>query len=71
MTGSSTEVCLKNTLPLVARNKILSNAMDFSLGTRPAKNPNLTGFDESPGNSFITKQIAEQDSLKEGCHQKI
>lgn len=41
--------------------------MDFSLGTRPAKNPNLTAFDESPGNSFITKQIAGLDSLNEGC----
>lgn len=47
VTGSSTAACFRNTLPLVARNRILSNAIDFPLGTRPVRNPNLTCFDWS------------------------
>ena len=69
VTGSSTVACLKNTFPLVARNKILSNTMDFSLGTRPAKKPNLTCFDESTDNSFTTKQTSGTNSLKGYCQQ--
>lgn len=69
VTGSSTAVCLKNTLPLVARNKILSNVMDFSLGTRPARNPNLICFDESPDNSFTMKQTTWTKSFRKGYCQ--
>lgn len=51
VTGSSTTACLRKTLPLVARNRILSNAKDFPLGTRPVRNPNLTCFDGSVDDS--------------------
>lgn len=47
VTGSSTTFCFKKTLPLVARNRILSKAIDLSLGTRPLTNPSLTCFDRS------------------------
>lgn len=47
MTGSSTSLCLRSTLPRVARKRILSKAMDFSLGTSPVINPNLTCLDAS------------------------
>ena len=56
-TGSSTAACFRNTLPLVARNSILSNAIDFSRGTRPERNPKLTGFDWSADDSFIIRQM--------------
>jgi len=56
-TGSSTAACLMYTLPLVARNIILSNGMDFSLGTRPVINPNFTCFDDSFNISY---RIASQ-----------
>lgn len=51
-TGVSTGTCFRNTFPLVARNNILSNAIDFSLGTRPLMNPKLTCFDWSVCNSY-------------------
>lgn len=53
VTGSSTADCLRNTLPLVARNRILSKAMDFSLGTSPEMEPNFTCFDESIAISWM------------------
>ena len=54
VTGFSTTACFTKILPLVARNRILSNAIDFSLGTRPVRNPNLICFDGSVDISFKT-----------------
>lgn len=63
ITGSSTADCRRNTLPLVARNRILSNAIDLSLGTSPARNPNLTCFDGSIDISYtiVTKKFSEAE----------
>lgn len=64
-TGSSTETCFRNTLPLVARNKILSNAMDFSLGTSPVINPSLTCLDESVVVSYETGHHRSLNTITE------
>lgn len=56
MTGSSRTACFRKRLPLVARNNIRSNAIDFSLGTRPVKYPSLTCLDESADISYKIDQ---------------
>lgn len=60
VTEPSSTDCFKKTFPLVARNRILSKANDFSLGTRPVTNPSLTCFDGSVTISYKNKHPKHQ-----------
>jgi len=57
-TWCSTTACFRKTFPLVARNRILSKGIDFSLVTRPVINPNFICFIEYAVVSYKSKFIS-------------
>jgi hypothetical protein len=67
VTGLSIGSCLKNMLPRVARNNILSNAIAFSFGTSPLTKPTFTCLAGSVDISYINQQKIIMPKRNQKC----